>query len=49
MTGFRYKWPTEEDARAKRAQTRTDTGIDNYWNYVIRRDAASRPASAHTG
>ena len=42
MTGFRYKWPSEEDARAKRAQTRTATGIDNYWNYVIRRDAASR-------
>lgn len=42
MTGFRYKWPTEEDARAKRAQTRTATGIDNYWNYVIRRDAANR-------
>lgn len=42
MTGFRYKWPTEEDARAKRAQTRTATGIDNYWNYVIRRDAATR-------
>lgn len=42
MTGFRYKWPSEEDARAKRAQTRTATGIDNYWNYVIRRDAATR-------
>jgi L-fuculose-phosphate aldolase len=45
MTSFRYKWPSEEDARAKRAQTRTATGIDNYWNYVIRRDAASRAAS----
>lgn len=49
MTGFRYKWPSEDDARAKRAQTRTPGGIDNYWNYVIRRDAASRAASTHTG
>jgi L-fuculose-phosphate aldolase len=49
MTGYRYKWPTEADARAKRAQTRTDPGIDNYWNYVIRRDAASREVSERTG
>ena len=44
MTGFRYKWPSEEDARAKRAQTRTASGIDNYWAYCIRRDAAMRSA-----
>lgn len=44
MTGFRYKWPSEEDARAKRAQTRTATGIDNYWAYCTRRDAAMRSA-----
>ena len=49
MTGFRYKWPDAEDARAKRAQTRTATGIDNYWNYTIRRDAAIRAASARRG
>jgi L-fuculose-phosphate aldolase len=48
MTGFNYTWPSEEDARAKRAQTRTDTGIDNYWNFCIRRDAAIRAASART-
>jgi L-fuculose-phosphate aldolase len=44
MTGFRYKWPSEEDARAKRAQTRTASGIDNYWAYCTRRDAAMRSA-----
>jgi len=49
MTGFRYKWPDEADARAKRAQTRTTSGIDNYWDYVMRRDAAMRPGvSART-
>jgi len=46
MTGFRYQWPDAEDARAKRAQTRTATGIDNYWAYCMRRDAAMRAASA---
>jgi ribulose-5-phosphate 4-epimerase/fuculose-1-phosphate aldolase len=49
MTGFKYKWPSAEDARAKRAQTRTDSGIDNYWNYVIRRDKTMRAASGRTG
>jgi L-fuculose-phosphate aldolase len=38
MTGFRYKWPDEADARAKRAQTRTASGINNYWDYCARRD-----------
>lgn len=42
MTGFRYRWPDEADARAKRAQTRTVSGIDNYWAYCIRRDALLR-------
>jgi L-fuculose-phosphate aldolase len=41
MTGFRYKWPDEADARAKRAQTRSTSGIDNYWHYCMRRDAAT--------
>jgi ribulose-5-phosphate 4-epimerase/fuculose-1-phosphate aldolase len=36
MTGFRYSWPTQEDARAKRKQTRTMNGIDNYWAYLKR-------------
>ena len=49
MTGFRYKWPSAEDARAKRAQTRTAAGIDNYWNYCMRRDATMRMASTHRG
>jgi L-fuculose-phosphate aldolase len=48
MTGFRYTWPSEADARAKRAQTRTESGINNYWNFCIRRDAAMQ-ASTHTG
>ena len=26
-----------EDARAKRAQTRTASGIDNYWDYLARK------------
>jgi L-fuculose-phosphate aldolase len=49
MTGFRYKWPDAADARAKRAQTRTAAGIDNYWNYCMRRDATMRMASTHKG
>jgi ribulose-5-phosphate 4-epimerase/fuculose-1-phosphate aldolase len=50
MTGFRFRWPDPEDARAKRAQTRTASGIDNYWAYCMRRDAATRSAaSTHTG
>jgi L-fuculose-phosphate aldolase len=50
MTGFRFRWPDPEDARAKRAQTRTDSGIDNYWAYCMRRDAAMRSApSTQTG
>jgi len=36
QTGFRYSWPTAEDAREKRAQTRTPRGIDNYWAYLER-------------
>jgi ribulose-5-phosphate 4-epimerase/fuculose-1-phosphate aldolase len=36
MTGFRYGWPCEQDAREKRAVTRTARGIDNYWNYLVR-------------
>ena len=42
MTGLRYRWPDADDARAKRAQTRNTAGIDNYWAYVMRRDAALR-------
>lgn len=50
MTGFAYTWPSDEDLRAKRAQTRTPSGIDNYWDYMLRRDAAmQKAASAHTG
>jgi ribulose-5-phosphate 4-epimerase/fuculose-1-phosphate aldolase len=50
MTGFKYTWPSAEDIKAKRAQTRTPSGIDNYWNYMVRRDAAmQKAASAHTG
>ncbi len=48
MTGFRYRWPDKDDARTKRAQTRTAAGIDNYWDYVMRRDAAMRAASTRT-
>jgi L-fuculose-phosphate aldolase len=40
MTGFKYSWPSEADAREKRSQTRTKNGIDNYWSYMLRRDAA---------
>ena len=36
MTGFTYTHPDPEDIRAKRAQTRTKHGIDNYWNYLVR-------------
>ena len=46
MTGFRYKWPDEADRVAKRAQTRSTSGIDNYWEYVARRDAATRSAAS---
>ena len=42
MTGFSYMWPDAEDIRAKRAQTRTPSGIDNYWAYMMRRDGAMR-------
>jgi L-fuculose-phosphate aldolase len=49
MTGFKYMWPSDDDIRAKRAQTRTQNGIDNYWRYMMRRDAAmQKAASAHT-
>ena len=37
MTGFRTRWPDAEDARAKRAQTRTINGIENYWAYLERK------------
>jgi ribulose-5-phosphate 4-epimerase/fuculose-1-phosphate aldolase len=48
MTGFTYSWPSPEDIKAKRAQTRTPSGINNYWAYMERRDAAMRKAaSAH--
>lgn len=36
MTGFRYRWPDAEDALAKRGQTRTKSGIDNFWAYLQR-------------
>ena len=42
MTGFKYKWPGKKDIAAKRAQTRTVNGINNYWEYCKRRDAATR-------
>lgn len=42
MTGFKYTWPSEADARAKRAQTRTASGINNYWDYCQRRDRTTR-------
>jgi L-fuculose-phosphate aldolase len=49
MTGFKYTWPDADDIRAKRAQTRTPGGIDNYWAYMVRRDAAmQKAASART-
>jgi ribulose-5-phosphate 4-epimerase/fuculose-1-phosphate aldolase len=37
MTGYRTRCPDAEDARAKRAQTRTPGGIDNYWEYLVRK------------
>jgi ribulose-5-phosphate 4-epimerase/fuculose-1-phosphate aldolase len=36
MTGFGYSWPTQEDARAKRAQTRTPQAFDAFWAYFER-------------
>lgn len=36
QTGFRYAWPSEQDVREKRAVTRTASGIDNYWEYLVR-------------
>src|SRR3984885_14100505 len=30
MTGFKYSWPSPDDIKAKRAQTRTPSGINNY-------------------
>jgi L-fuculose-phosphate aldolase len=46
MTGFKTRWPDAEDVKAKRAQTRTAGGIDNYWEYLVRKinsaDAAPR-------
>jgi L-fuculose-phosphate aldolase len=36
-TGFPYEWPTEQDAKEKRAVTRTARGIDNYFEYLVRR------------
>ena len=48
MTGFKYRWPDEADARDKRSQTRTTSGINNYWAYMVRRDAAmQKTASTH--
>ncbi|HMC47011.1 MAG TPA: class II aldolase/adducin family protein [Caballeronia sp.] len=35
-TGFAYSWPTDEDIRSKRGETRTPRGIDNYFNYLER-------------
>jgi L-fuculose-phosphate aldolase len=37
MTGYRTRCPDPADARAKRAQTRTPGGIDNYWEYLVRK------------
>ncbi len=36
-TGFAYEWPTDRDAKEKRAVTRTARGIDNYFDYLARR------------
>jgi L-fuculose-phosphate aldolase len=36
MTGFSYSSPTPEDARAKRAQTRTAAAFDAFWAYFER-------------
>ena len=36
MTGLPYRWPDTGDAHGKRAQTRTPSTIDNYWNYCVR-------------
>lgn len=36
MTGLTYRCPDSDDIRAKRAQTRTPRGIDNYWEYLVR-------------
>jgi ribulose-5-phosphate 4-epimerase/fuculose-1-phosphate aldolase len=46
MTGFRTRVPDAADARAKRAQTRTAGGINNYWDYLARK---LTPASVRTG
>ncbi len=43
MTGFRTRWPDAEDARAKRAQTRTNNGIQNYWAYLERKLTSPSP------
>ena len=43
MTGFRTRWPDPEDARAKRAQTRTTGGINNYWDYLARKLTTPSP------
>ena len=37
MTGFKTKVPKKADALAKRAQTRTESGINNYWDYLARK------------
>jgi L-fuculose-phosphate aldolase len=37
MTGYRMRWPDAADARAKRGQTRTVNGINNYWAYLERK------------
>jgi L-fuculose-phosphate aldolase len=44
MTGFRYRWPDPADAYEKRLQTRTQSVIDGFWDYSLRREAATRPA-----
>jgi L-fuculose-phosphate aldolase len=36
MTGYSYSWPTQEDARGKRAQTRTPQAFDAFWAYFER-------------
>ena len=36
-TGFPYEWPSEQDAKEKRAVTRTARGIDDYFEYLVRR------------
>jgi ribulose-5-phosphate 4-epimerase/fuculose-1-phosphate aldolase len=35
-SGMKYSWPSAEDIRGKRGVTRTERGIDNYWEYLER-------------